>query len=103
VLFADARRGACIYCEAKICIPRSYFRRATIPSVVFTILFVVKTFPMFVKSSASFPLFMLWLVLVFGVLNVAILLLTLLALRLAPPTVERIHSNDTFTKLRLGD
>jgi len=75
VLFADARARSVYILRNEDLHPRSYFRRATIPSVVSTILFVVKTFPCFVKSPASFPLFMLWLVLVFGVLNVAILLL----------------------------
>jgi|GEM_PF-1337677 hypothetical protein len=101
--FKNAVLEMCPRCKTKICIPKTYWRRATLQACAVTLLYLVKTFTLFFKSPASFPLVMLWLALAFPILIGSMLLFGLLSIRLSPPLVQRIHANDTFTRLRLGD
>lgn len=103
VLPVDIRLGRCPFCETKICIPRTYFRPAAMLSLIVATLVLAETFPVFVISPASFPFFMLWLLIVFVAFVVTLFLLTKALLFVSPPVVERPHTNGSFTVLRLHD
>jgi uncharacterized protein (DUF779 family) len=93
-------RGKCSYCETKLCIPKTYYRRAMTINIVAIVLFVIKTFPIFITSPGKF---ILWDVMLFIVFVTAGFLLSLTWLLVSPPVLERAYANDTFTTLRLND
>lgn len=97
---ADVSRGRCWWCETKICIPKTYFGPAVVSAIFITIGFIVTTFSTFIKS---FPLTMLWALLLFLVLNCSFWIGVLVSLLVSPPIIERIYANDEITRLRLDD
>ncbi len=99
----DIRAGRCPACSTKICIPKAYYRPIQILGVVVTIVFIVRTFSIFFTSPASFPLVMLWFVLILVVLYCSLWLGLFVSCRMFPPTLKRLHANDAITVLRLDE
>ena len=93
-------RAKCSYCETKIRIPKAYYRPAMTINVVAIVLFVIKTFPIFIASPGKF---ILWDVMLFIVFVIVGFLLSLTWLIVSPPVLKRAYANDTFTTLRLND
>src|SRR5580700_10464430 len=67
VEFSDVRLGRCPHCSARICVPRRYYRPASIATCIFTILVIAKTGGSVWTSPAVFSYVMLWMVLMFVV------------------------------------
>ena len=101
--FVDLRRGRCWWCETRICIPKAYYRSISVTATVVTIVFIVMTFSTFFTSPASFPLVMLWLLLIYVVFFCSLWLGVFVSFRVFPPVVERLYANDVITRLRLDD
>jgi hypothetical protein len=99
----DIKAGRCSACNARICIPRTYYRRPRILSLIVTVFFIVETFSTFFTSPASFPLVMFWFVLIFVVNVASLFLFVFVSFRLFPPEVKGAHANDDIAVLRLGD
>jgi hypothetical protein len=95
-----AGRGKCYYCETKICIPKPYYRPALTINAVAVVLFVIKTFPIFITSPGKF---ILWDVMLFVAFVTIGFLLSISWLLVSPPVLKRAYANDTFTTLRLSD
>ena len=102
VRFLDVKLRRCPSCEAKICVPKRYFRPAMLLGVAVTIVTIVKTFSTFFTSPPSFPLVMLWLV-ILVLVQFGATLLSMVSIFISPPTVETPHANDDITVLRLHD
>jgi hypothetical protein len=94
------RRGRCSSCETKFCIPKTYYRPALTINVVAVVLFVIKTFPIFITSPGKF---FLWDVMLFLAFVTIGFLLCMSWLLVSPPVLKRAYANDTFTTLRLND
>jgi hypothetical protein len=99
----DIKAGRCPACNTKICIPKTYYRSSKLLSLIVTILFIVETFSTFFTSPASFPLVMLWLLMIFAVNIASILLINFVSYRMFPPVVKSLHANDDIAVLRLDE
>lgn len=103
VEFRDVRRERCRHCGTKICIPKAYFRPASIGACLFTLITIVSTGGYVWVSPPVFSYLMLWLVAMLATFLVALFACVWVWWRISPPPVERIHANDTVTRLRLDD
>ena len=103
IRFLDVKKGRCPSCEIKLCVPKTYFRPAHVLAIVVTVVILVRTFSTFVKSPASFPLVMLWLLMLVSVRASLTLLFSVVSMFISPPTMEPPHANDDITVLRLHD
>jgi hypothetical protein len=101
--FHDLRVGRCSACGTRICVPRSYYRPIQISSVVVTILLIVVTFSTFFTSPASFPLVMLWFLLMLVFFCCSLGIGAFVFYRIFPPYLDRLYSNDRVTVLRLDE
>lgn len=103
VRFLDIKAGRCPVCSTRICVPKAYYRPIQVLSVVITIAFIVETFSTFFTSPASFPLVMLWFVMILVVFFCTVLLGTFVWYLMFPPPIERLYANDKITVLRLDE
>jgi len=101
--FVDLRRGRCPWCDTRICIPKTYYRPVQVSAVVITLAFIATTFSTFFTSPASFPLVMLWFLLIFLVCICGLWIGAFVSFRVSPPVIERVYANDEMTRLRLDD
>lgn len=103
VRVVDVRVGRCPACGTRICILKAYYRPIQVSGVVITIAFIVGTFSTFFTSPASFPLVMLWLVLILIVLCGSLWLGAFISYRIFPPSLTGLHANDEITVLCLDE
>jgi hypothetical protein len=103
LFFKSVRAGRCPYCETKICISNRYYRTVSIGACIFTLFVIASTGSWVWTSPAVFTYVMLWIFSMLLVFYLTMIVLLLIWWRVSPPPIERIHSNDQITRMRLDD
>ena len=103
VTFSDVRVGRCSHCNTKICIPRRYYQPVSTGACIFTLFVVAGTGSLVWVSPPVFSHLILWLFLLVVTFYVVLFALAFIWVRISPPPIERIHANDSITRLRLDD
>ena len=103
VRLEEIREGRCRGCNTRICIPRSYYLPGRLIGLIVVATYIYKTYSHVLTSDTSFVLLIFWIVSFLPIQLGVTWLALFVTSGIFPPEIERIHANDTFTRMRLDD